>query len=651
MMKNQNERKRLTAVFPRFFKDNFIIGLFLFSALLVIMVSLVANAVMNRSLKMLKEAAQNHLNAAVLSAAGYVSFEELDKYHTEEDTKTAEYEDLKNRLIEFGEKYRVLYVYYWRDYGDGTLQYIVDNDRDPETECTPDDFFEVEEVALIALSGKVGTTDLGQYTPTWDGLLTAFAPIYDHQGQIYCVAGVDISDGVILAQRRDMFILNIAQICALAAAVVIGGISILLYRKKARQSESANIAKSQFLSTMSHEIRTPMNAIIGLSELTLREEASPKVKAYVAEIKQSGSNLLSIINDILDFSKIESGRLDIIPIKYGLASLLNDTINIISVRLAEKSIHFEVNVDSSLPITLLGDEIRIRQILLNLLTNAVKYTTKGTITFSVETKALVDDTITIQFEVKDTGIGIKEADMKKLFGDFTRLDSEKNREVEGTGLGLAITNKLCRLMGGTITVASTYGKGSVFTITLPQQIIDPKPITTFTIGGDQRQVHTEFTVPFTAPEARILIVDDIPTNLIVAEGLLAPYNMQIDQALSGTEAIRLVKENTYDLIFMDHLMPGMDGIETVTIIRTWEKQQRQRREELQSKEKRREAPQGIPIIALTANAVAGMKELFLSHGFNDYISKPIELVKMNGVIVRWIPKEKKMKNDKTRKRG
>jgi signal transduction histidine kinase len=284
----------------------------------------------------------------------------------------------------------------------------VDNDRDPETQVSPDDFYPIEEVALTALSGKVGMTDLGQYTPTWDGLISAYAPVYDNEGRIYCLAGVDISDKLILDQRRDMLILNIAQAGALAVSVVIGGISMLLYRKKARQSESANIAKSQFLSTMSHEIRTPMNAIIGISELTLREEASPRVKTYVSEIKQAGSNLISIINDILDFSKIESGKLDIIPIKYGLASLLNDTINIISVRLVEKPIKFEVNVDSSLPITLLGDEIRIRQILLNLLTNAVKYTHEGTITFSVEAKSIVDDAISLQFEVKDTGRGIKE---------------------------------------------------------------------------------------------------------------------------------------------------------------------------------------------------------------------------------------------------
>jgi CheY-like chemotaxis protein len=332
--------------------------------------------------------------------------------------------------------------------------------------------------------------------------------------------------------------------------------------------------------------------------------------------------------------------MEIHPAKYALPSILNDVVTIIGIRLHEKSLEFKVNIDSSLPYLLFGDEIRIRQILLNLLNNAVKYTKEGYIEFRVSGEITGKETINIKFEISDSGIGIKEEDLKKIFGDFVRFDNDKNRNIEGTGLGLAITYSLCRLMGGNVSVTSVYGKGSTFTVVLPQKILDAKPIGENISGGEpwypapaegtayENNVseQTDSEVSFTAPDARILIVDDVPINLLVAEGLLAPYKMQIDCCTGGAEAISLMKKNHYDLILMDHLMPEMNGIETTAKIRALEAQ----------------AAARIPVIALTADAIIGMKEMFLENGFDDYLSKPIKISAMYAIIKKWIPKEKQI---------
>jgi CheY-like chemotaxis protein len=373
-----------------------------------------------------------------------------------------------------------------------------------------------------------------------------------------------------------------------------------------------------------------MNAIIGMSELILREDTSLPVRENAANVRQAGMNLLSIINDILDFSKIESGKMEVVPREYWLASLLNDVINIIRMRLDEKAISFIVNIDKTLPKKLEGDEIRIRQILLNLLSNAVKYTKSGSVTFSARGEAVKSGEILLIFEVTDTGIGIKEEDMGQLFGDFTQFDSHVNKNVEGTGLGLAITKRLCQAMSGDIAVSSIYGEGSVFTATLPQKIKDSEPLGElgeYTFGLCAAR---DANIRFTAPGARILIVDDIATNLQVASGLLAPYEMTADVCNNGAEAVRMVRENAYDLVFMDHMMPDMDGVEAAAEIRALDGNYFKT----------------VPIIALTANAISGMREMFLENGFNDYLSKPIEISKLNEIIERWIPPEKRHGTEK-----
>ncbi|GHV04903.1 hypothetical protein FACS1894217_00910 [Clostridia bacterium] len=531
---------------------------------------------------------------------------------------------------------------------------------------------------------------------------------------------------------RDLHIIAVS-LSALGFALMLSLCWILLRLNLDRErSERENQSKSSFLARMSHEIRTPMNSIIGMSELALRENSSPRVEEFIMEIRQAGGNLLSIVNDILDFSKIGAGGLRINCAPYEFASMINDVLNVVRVRVSERPILLLVNTDVNIPNNMVGDEVRVRQILLNLLSNAAKYTQQGFIKLDITAEKPLSGKVRLTFRVEDSGIGIKKEALPDLFGEFVRLDMDANRKIEGTGLGLNITRSLCRAMDGDIEVSSVYRQGSTFTVTLEQRY-DGVPVPIAAVGnaeavnallfaprkllqesivrtlenlkvkthaaadedeffdklkdaaytvalfpgklsaraeekapastalvalvgvGESFPSHrrvTGVTAPayaipvanalngvlvnrrrsvnaarFIAPSVNVLLVDDIATNLKVAEGLMSPFKMSIRACVSGEDALELVRRHRYDMIFMDHMMPGMDGVETTKAIRAIDG----------------DYFRTVPIIALTANAIVGTREMFLQNGFNDYLAKPIDINKLNEVVERWVPEDKRLK--------
>ena len=396
-------------------------------------------------------------------------------------------------------------------------------------------------------------------------------------------------------------------------------------RDKAQEAEKASVAKSRFLSNMSHEIRTPINAILGMDEMILRECDDEKILEYAENIRVASANLLGLVNDILDFSKIEAGKLDIIPVEYELSSLLNDLVNMVESRAKKKGLEFHIEVPESVPSALYGDEIRIKQVVTNILTNAVKYTEKGSVRLIVSYKTEGAETVKLRFSVKDTGIGIKKEDIGKLFNAFERIEESRNRTIEGTGLGMNITQRLLALMGSNLEVSSVYGEGSEFSFEIEQKIMNAAPMGRFEDAYRQAlKKRSVYKQRFIAPTAKILVVDDTAMNLTVVKGLLKPTKINIATAESGYEALRMVTEERYDIIFLDHRMPGIDGIETLK----------------QMKELTDNLSKDVPVISLTANAVSGAKEVYMRAGFDDYLTKPIDSHQLEDLIVKYLPEDK-----------
>jgi len=515
------------------------------------------------------------------------------------------------------------------------------------------------EVAYVLVATAIIAATAGDFAPTYSGgfMLVIMLPIgmpiplgfkiilASLSFVIYFIfavfTGMDFNSSMTQYFIRDLFVALLFSIVfsiilngsrrraweqrhELREAIKINKENLETISSLARKAELSDRAKSEFLATMSHEIRTPMNAIIGIAQIELHKGNLPEEYAIaLGRIYNSGNSLLGIINDILDMSKIETGKLELNPLEYDMPSLINDAVQLNIVRIGSKQIEFYLDIDEKLPSRLYGDELRLKQILNNILSNAIKYTEKGQVKFSVKHDVNEED-ITLRFTVEDTGQGMKEEDLKNLFSEYSRFNAEANRTTEGTGLGLSITKKLVELMDGNIKAESEYGKGTVFTVEVRQKTVECPIIgaelalrlRNFTFTGD-RQAAKMFITRTPMPYGSVLVVDDVETNLFVAEGLLTPYKLNIETAYSGFNAIDKIKSGKiYDIIFMDHMMPKMDGIETT--------------------EKIRELGYKGTIVALTANALAGNDEMFKQKGFDGFIPKPIDIRQLNAALNKFI---------------
>ena len=594
----------------------------------------------------IRKAIQQRMLDIANCAAGSVSGEVMKNF-TEDQVGSVAYNNVYDTLTIFRDNVELEYVYCIKEDTPGNFIFIMDTD--PVSPASYGDSVEYTE-ALAQAGRGTASVDEVPYTDQWGSFYSAYSPVFDSTGKVVGIVVADFSsdwfDGQLASQTRSM-VLGYAVIL-LFSLLFAGVLSFLIVKPYVKaqgelleekvRAESASNAKSDFLANMSHEIRTPINAVLGMNEMIIREdnraldvaesdpmlvqEALENINVYAGDVKKAGHNLLAIVNDILDFSKIEAGRMELAEAPYQLSSLINDINNMIMFKAQDKGLVFNVEADPSLPDELSGDEVRVRQILTSLLNNAIKYTEKGSVILKLRGKKQDENTLILTIVVWDTGIGIKPEDKEQLFNKFERLEMDRNSTVEGTGLGLAITHNLIELMGGNIEVESEYGKGSIFTVNIPQKIVSGS-----TLGDLQTRLkdnapgNRPYKESFRAPDATILIVDDTRINLTVAVNLLKNTKMKIDTATSGEEAVNMASKTRYDVIFMDQRMPGMNGTEAFHKIRETENG----------------ASKDVPVICLTADAVIGAKERYLSEGFSDYLTKPIDNFALEKLLMKYLP--------------
>ncbi|SDY02292.1 Hpt domain-containing protein [Ruminococcaceae bacterium YAD3003] len=597
----------------------------------------------------IRKAIQQRMLDIANCAAGSVSGDVLESIN-EDEIGSEGYNSVYNTLTIFRDNVDLEYVYAIKEDGNGGFIFILDTDP-----LSPAGYGDVAENTTARVSAANGTASVDEtpYTDEWGEFYSAYGPVYNSNGEVVGIVAADFSvewfEDQVSAQTRSTVITYI--IILIFTQLVAAMLSFLIVKpyvkaqgelieEKAR-AESANNAKSDFLANMSHEIRTPINAVLGMNEMILREgrraqelsdndtqarkEAMKNIVIYAGDVENAGHNLLALVNDILDFSKIEAGEMDLMESPYQLSSMLNDLSNMTLFKARDKGLEFVIDVDETLPDELFGDEMRVKQIFTNILNNAVKYTEHGNIRFKLRGEKQADGMIALIASVRDTGIGIKTEDREKLFDMFQRLEIERNSTIQGSGLGLSITQRLLDMMNGSISVESEYGKGSTFTVTIPQKIVKDVPVGDFQKRFEENVLGAGvYRESFRAPDAHILIVDDTKMNLTVVVNLLKNTNMKIDTAYSGPGAIALAEMNKYDLILMDQRMPEMDGTEAFHLIR----------------ESEGGASKDSPVICLTADAVVGAKERYLAEGFTDFLTKPIDSYALEKMLIKHLPKEK-----------
>ena len=597
-----------------------------------------------RSRVAIRQAIQQRMVDIANCAAGSVNGDILENLKPG-DENTPGYKAVYDTMAVFRDNVELEYVYAIRDEGNGRYTFIVDTDPD-EPGAFGDEVKYTE--ALEKAARGTAAVDQIPYSDQWGQFYSAYSPVLDSSGRVAGIVAADFSvewfDSQLREQTRAtvreyavilvLMLLGAAVLCMITVRPFVRMQGQLLEEKV--KAESASQAKSEFLANMSHEIRTPINAVLGMNEMILREsrhgrelqgdnrqevrESFEQIGSYAGEVGNAGRSLLTIINDILDFSRIEAGKMELVMGRYQLSALLNDVCGMIRFKAEEKDLAFAINREEPLPDMLIGDEVRVKEILTNLLTNAVKYTEKGCVRLTVRAGDPADGIVPLTFIVEDTGIGIRRKDMDKLFSKFQRLDLERNSTVEGSGLGLVITKSLVDMMGGTIQVQSEYGRGSTFRVDIPQRLAGAGD------GTEEARIpeKTDYHEAFHAPGARLLVVDDTKINLTVTVNLLKDTQIQVDTASGGAEAVMLAAERPYDVILMDQRMPEMDGTEALRHIR----------------EAKNSPNSATPVICLTADAIVGARERYLAEGFSDYLTKPVDSRKLEAMLIRFLPEEK-----------
>ncbi|MDR1039188.1 MAG: response regulator [Deltaproteobacteria bacterium] len=624
----------------RLTREHLTTPVFFASAAVMMLIALYISYLMSAASGYLKTDIEARLlSVSRLAAASIATAEELEGYRSVADMESDGYRELKRRLADFAREGDVLWVYFMRALPDGQCQFVADNDYTEGSVGLATDPLPQEPAVASAFAGRAASAGLETYSEGYDGLLSAFAPVTAADGSIPFVCGVDIPDEPVVLMRSQVLRTALLLAAALVLVLASGCAGFALFRRKAAQSEAANVSKTRFLARMSHEIRTPMNAIIGLSELAERDYGTSKSLGFLSDIRKAGASLLGIINDILDLSRIESGKFRLLSERYDPGRIIADVLAVAGVRAREKGLALESEVDPSIPRGLVGDPLNVQQVLLNLLSNAVKYTERGRVRLVCGWERLGQGRALIRFAVEDTGEGIRHEDMKRLFSEFMRVDDLKRAShVEGTGLGLSIARGICRMMGGDVTAESAFGKGSSFTATFRQEACDLTPIGDRLgwtgadgaegAGGTEDadgRLRVTLPMPFTAPACTVLVVDDVATNLTVAEGLLAPYGVRVECCPSGEEGLKAAKLTRFDLLLVDQIMPGLDGFAFMRLVRELDDHYRT-----------------APVVAFTANAVSGTREELVSRGFSDYLSKPVDSRELREVLERWVPERMRL---------
>ena len=605
-------------------------------------------------------------------ASGSVNGDSLKRI-TVNEIGSAGYHNINNTLAIFLHNIEAEYIYAIRIGEDGSYSIVIDPSMENINEFgTPIESSE----ALLSASNGIAAVDNRPTTDEWGTFYSVYSPVYDGNGNVAGIIGIDFAkewyEDQINQQNKQILLSYLLILCI--CLPVIGIMCLFTIRtitrpinqltkvaseyqkgdfsqeieiydeekmgilsnalksmassltEQIRRAEEASKAKSNFLANMSHEIRTPINAVLGMNEMILRESKESEIRSYSEHIKSAGTTLLNIINDILDFSKIEAGKLDITPVDYDLFTVLNDLVNMIRPRLDAKDLELKLDFNPDIPRNLYGDSKRIEQIITNILTNAAKYTEKGSVTFKMDFKKPEDDpdSVLLLVSIKDTGIGIKPEDMEKLFSEFERIEEKRNRNIEGTGLGMSITKSLLDMMGSVLEVESIYGEGSEFHFALKQRVIGDELLGDFDTLCESFEEQVDiYKENFTAPDAHILVVDDNPMNLLVFKNLIKQTLIDTDTADSGDESLTMMRDRKYDVIFMDHMMPHKDGIATLH----------------EMKQDADNPNLNTPVICLTANAISGVRDEYISAGFDDYLTKPINPASLEDMLLKYIPEE------------